>query len=59
MIYYQYNYIKKSYNFNITLNYNFNTRKNQASVTLAMVHVIVTTPLTTNFLQHKHACSFW
>jgi len=44
MIYWKYNYIKKSYNFNIKLNYDFKTWKNQANATLAMVHVIVTTP---------------
>jgi hypothetical protein len=41
MIYLKYNYINKSYNFNIKLNYDFKTWKNQASATLVMVHVIM------------------
>jgi hypothetical protein len=44
MIYSKYNYIKKSYNFNIKLNYDFKTWKNQASITLAMVCDIVIAP---------------
>ncbi len=36
---------KKIYNFNIKLNYNVKTWKNQTSNTLVMVRVIVTTPL--------------
>jgi hypothetical protein len=34
----------KSYNFNTKLNYLFNTMKNQALVTLVVVHVSVTAP---------------
>jgi len=44
MIYLKYNYINKSYNFNIKLNYDFKTWKNQTNITLGMVCVIVTTP---------------
>jgi hypothetical protein len=36
--------MNKSYNFNIKLNYDFKTWKNQLSITLDMVHVIVTAP---------------
>jgi len=36
---------KKSYNFNIKLNYDFKTWKNQVNVTLAMVCVIVIAPM--------------
>jgi hypothetical protein len=43
MIYLKY-YVNKFYNFNIKLNYDFKTWKNQASVTLAMVCVIVIAP---------------
>jgi hypothetical protein len=45
MIYLKYKYIKNIYNFNIRLNYDFKTLKNQTSVTLAMVHVIVIAPI--------------
>jgi hypothetical protein len=36
--------MNKSYNFNIKLNYDFKTWKNQAIITLVMVHVIVIAP---------------
>jgi hypothetical protein len=36
---------KKSYNFNIKLNYDFKTWKNKTNITLAMVRVIVITPM--------------
>jgi hypothetical protein len=36
--------ISKSYNFNTKLNYPFNNRKNQALVTLVLIHVTMTTP---------------
>jgi hypothetical protein len=44
MISWKYNCEKKSYNFNIRLNLNFKIWKNQASITLAMICVIVITP---------------
>jgi hypothetical protein len=37
--------IFKILQFNIKLNYNFKTWKNQVNITLAMVHVIVTAPI--------------
>jgi len=39
------------YNINIKLNYDIKRLKNQASVTLVMVYVIVTTPKHENFTQ--------
>jgi hypothetical protein len=44
MIYLKYNYIDKSYNFNIKLIYDFKTWKNQTSITFVMVCVIITPP---------------
>jgi len=43
MIYYKYNYIKKSYNLKIKLIYDLKIWKSQTNITLAMLHVIVTT----------------
>jgi hypothetical protein len=50
MINQKYNYINKSYNFNIKLNYDFKIWKNQANITLAMVCVIVIT--SSNSITH-------
>jgi hypothetical protein len=54
MIYEKYNYINKFYNFNIKLNYGFKTWKNQASITLVMVCVIVIAPI-----MHVHGKDFY
>jgi hypothetical protein len=45
MIYYECYHINKSYNLNTKLNYIFNNMEHQMLVTLVVVHVTMTTPL--------------
>jgi len=45
MIYYEYYHISKFYNFNKKLNYIFNNMEHQTLVTLAAIHVTMTTPI--------------
>jgi hypothetical protein len=45
MIYYECCHISKSYNLNMKLNYIFNNMELQALLTLVVVHVTMTTPL--------------
>jgi len=44
MIYYECHHINKSYNFNMKLNYIFNTMKHQTLVIYVVLHVIMSTP---------------
>jgi hypothetical protein len=53
MIYYECYHISLSYNFNMKLNYIFNNMEHQALVTLAMVHVTMTTPKWVKNLNHS------